>query len=131
MPEYSVDVREIDEQHKKFILILNDLSDTIDIGEEASASMIGDVLAQLKAYADYHFATEEKYFDAFKFSGTAEHKKVHEDFKIKVAEFYKDYAGNEAAVSKKVLTFMRQWLKEHILTMDKEYTDCFRENGLE
>ena len=74
LPEYSVEVAEIDEQHKKFILLMNDLADAVDIG--CQEITIGDTIKQLAEYADYHFLTEEKYFDNFDYVDSVKHKQI-------------------------------------------------------
>lgn len=128
LPSYEVGVAEIDEQHKKFVLLLNDLYDTIDVGAEEI--ILGDIIAQLEAYANYHFATEEKYFDKFAYIDSPKHKEIHEDFRKQVAIFRKNYLGKENLYSHKILEFMKGWLTNHIVQVDKAYSDCFHDHGL-
>ena len=128
LPSYSVGVKEIDDQHKQFVLLINDLNDTLEICCEEIE--LGDIIKQLLAYADYHFATEEKYFDSFSYPGTEKHKKIHQDFRNTVVDFQKKYFGQENKVAKEVMNFMKDWLADHINTVDKDYSKCFKENGL-
>jgi len=39
---------------------------------------------QLVNYGNFHFATEEKYFDEFNYEDTEEHKKRHQEFRDKL-----------------------------------------------
>ncbi len=128
LPDYEVEVAEIDEQHKKFVLLINDLYDTVEVGSEEI--ILGDILDQLAAYANYHFATEEKYFDKFDYPDSASHKGVHQKFRDTVADFQQNYVGQEDEYAMKVMDFMKSWLTNHIITVDKAYADCFHDHGL-
>jgi len=128
LPEYQVEVAEIDDQHKKFVLLINDVYDTIEVGCEEI--ILGDILDQLDAYSEYHFATEEKYFDLFKYPDSIKHKQVHQDFRNQVASFREHYQENEDLYARRVLEFMKNWLTDHIVTLDKAYAECFHEHGL-
>ncbi|MBF0503584.1 MAG: hemerythrin family protein [Candidatus Omnitrophica bacterium] len=125
---YSVGIKEIDEQHKKLISLLNVLvSATMGPVEEDG---IGKILRELVNYTVYHFNTEEKYMEGFNFPGFEEHRKEHEYFKIKVAEFIEKYDKGDAKVTVDLLEFLWSWVKEHIRGMDKKYTGCFLEHGV-
>ncbi len=128
LPEYSVKVEEIDEQHKRFIVLVNDLYDAIEIGSENI--VLGDIINQLAAYAEYHFATEEKYFDKFAYEGAAVHCEAHEEFRRQIKIFLEEYVGNEKQYAKKISEFMKRWVVNHIATADKAYQDCFLSHGL-
>jgi hemerythrin-like metal-binding protein len=128
LPEYSVEVAEIDEQHKKFVLLINDLYDAVEIG--CVDITLGDTIEQLLAYADYHFATEEKYFDKFDYAKAGEHRLIHMQFRETVQGFHDHYPGKELECSKKIMEFMKNWLTNHIITKDHEYSACFHEHGL-
>jgi hemerythrin len=128
IPEYSVEVKEIDDQHKKFVLLLNDLADAVEIGCEEIA--LSDILAQLVGYAGYHFATEERYFDEFHYENADVHKIEHHKFREQVAEFQKNYVGREKDYATKIMEFMKDWIVVHIKTADKAYSECFKQHGL-
>jgi hemerythrin len=70
--EYSVGIVQIDEQHKKLAGLINIMHDSIKSGHGKEA--IGDVLNELIAYTQYHFSTEEKYFDMYAYPDSEEHK---------------------------------------------------------
>ena len=59
----SVNVTEIDDQHKKLIGTLNDLYDAMDDGK--GNDVLGKILKELTDYTVYHFQTEENYFKKF------------------------------------------------------------------
>lgn len=78
----------------------------------------------------YHFKTEEKYMQNFKFTGYQAHKKEHEGFVNKVDAFQNDFDEGKLGLSIEVMTFLRDWVLKHIKETDKKYIDIFKENGL-
>lgn len=126
---YSVGVEEIDEQHKRFFSLIGELFHANDSGvtEETIAPYL---LKELDAYAAYHFATEEKYFDLYHYEHTEEHKAEHRMFKERVAELSVHHQSGGADTIALLAEFMGDWLANHIAQSDKKYMQCFKEHGL-
>ena len=125
---FSVNVSEIDAQHQNLIHMLNTLNDAMK--ERKGKEVMGDIIAGLIDYAATHFATEEKYFDRFSFTGAFAHKAEHKKFANRVLEFKQGFDANELMLSLDVLDFLKTWLVNHIKGTDKKYSKCFNENGL-
>ncbi|HAN19103.1 MAG: hypothetical protein A2X13_02585 [Bacteroidetes bacterium GWC2_33_15] len=126
--EYSVKVKEIDDQHKVLIKLLNKLYDAFMKKEHST--IIGDIIQELTDYASYHFGTEEKYFKRFNYKESEKHLSEHKIFTEKVNEFKKEYEKNKSALTFTIINFLRDWLKNHILISDKKYSDFFAQNGI-
>jgi len=125
---YSVGVAEIDGQHKRLIEIVNNLYDAMLAGNWKGA--LAKILDELIGYTQVHFATEEKYFDMFGYSGAAVHKQEHAAFVEKVAEFRSAFANGRAALSIQVMQFLSDWLREHIQGSDHKYGHFLNEHGV-
>lgn len=125
---FSVNVAEIDFQHKKLVSMINELNDAMAKGKGKDA--IGKIIDGLVSYAGTHFATEEKYFDMFKYPGSLSHKKEHADFVKKVGEFQEGFSKGDLALTIEVMRFLKDWLTKHILGLDKKYGPFFNEKGL-
>lgn len=125
---YSVNVKEIDEQHQQFIQILNKLYESVSHGTEQKELKV--ILDELVKYTDLHFKTEEKYFDKFNYENSSEHKIEHAKLRKQVADFYKKFAEGKAEISVGLLDFLEDWLVEHLDIQDKKYVECFNKNGL-
>ncbi len=125
---FSVNVVEIDLQHKKLVGMLNELYEAMIVGK--ADAILGEVIDGLVRYAVIHFQTEEKYFDKFKYPKTNIHKKQHSDFTQKAAQFKDDFAQGKVCLSVEVMRFLSNWLKDHIKGSDKEYGPFFNEHGL-
>lgn len=124
----SVGVAVIDAQHKRFIELLNELS--LAISETRGEEVLDKVLDGLDQYAKYHFATEEKYFKEFKYEWAEEHIKEHRKFVEKLEDMKSEYARDHLKMAIALMTFMVNWLTNHLETMDRKYVPCFSQHGL-
>ena len=129
--EYSVNVAEIDNQHKYFIEIMNELYDAMLA--KNSNKKIQEIFKKLVWYAGVHFKTEEKYFDKFHYELANEHKKEHKKLSAKIKEFkilYKEKAQDTFETTDKLIDFLENWLVDHLANQDKKYSKYFNENSL-
>ena len=126
--KYSVGVKEIDNQHKRFIEIMNSLYAAVYNGE--SGEKLAEVLLNLADYKENHFATEEKYFDLYQYENAVEHKAEHQKLREKVAAFYKKFQEGDVDVAGDLMEFLENWLVDHLINQDQKYIECFKKNGL-
>ncbi len=124
----SVNVKEIDDQHMKLIQMINSLDSAMQTGQ--GKTKVGEILTQMVNYALGHFALEEKYFAKFDYPDTPAHKAEHQKFVAEVSKFKKDFDAGTLGISIKVLSFLSDWLRGHIMGVDKKYSAFFNENGL-
>jgi len=124
----SVGIKEIDDQHKQLVSMLNELSDAIqkDKGKEAYERIIEG----LKKYTVIHFGTEEQYFDQFGYPEAESHKREHAIFVQRVTDFEKRFREGPFVLPLDMLTFLVNWLRVHIEVVDKRYAPFFHEHGL-
>lgn len=125
---YSVSIDEIDEEHKHFFEIINMLYDAFI--EKSQEERIVDIVAELSNYADTHFKTEEKYFTKFDYPDAAAHIAEHRFFMKQIEVFKTEIRVNPRSLTPKMMFYLKDWLSNHILIVDKRYETCFRENGL-
>lgn len=125
---YSVNVKEIDDQHKKLIDLINKLYDEMKNGHGKEA--LSGVLKELVDYTKYHFQAEEKLLSKYNFPNFAAHKKEHEELTKKVEEINEKIASGKMVISSSVLTFLKDWLNNHILVEDKGYSSYLNNKGV-
>ncbi len=125
--QYSVDIEEIDLQHKQLVNMINRLFSAFKKGE--AQKLAGNIVQEMISYASVHFKTEEKYFKLCNFSGAEAHIKEHEDFARKVTQFQNELNTGKALLSYEIMNFLRDWLLNHIKVSDKKYIDCFKSVG--
>lgn len=126
--EYSVGIKEIDEQHKYFITLLNDLYNAVCSSKDRNE--LDTLFQRLTEYAERHFATEEKYFDEFNYDGAAEHKLKHQEMRDNIKKIENQKSGNEIDFYGNIVYFLKDWLEDHLEKMDQEYEECFSKHGL-
>jgi len=126
---YSVKIKEIDEQHKRLIELINNVYDSFE--REEQAEIIGNVIGEMEKYALSHFNTEERYFAQFSYKNSANHIQEHRHFIEKVKDFQNELKKDQKVLSYKVLDFLRNWFNTHVLKTDKKYEFLLRENGLQ
>lgn len=126
--KYSVGIQSIDSQHKEIFRHLSKLLEAMKQGQ--ASDVITPIILELERYAALHFQKEEFFFQRFNFLGAAEHIKEHQRFKEKVASLKDDLKSGKITLSFELLNFLKDWIDHHILIIDKQYVDCFRQNGL-
>ncbi len=127
----SVGVPSIDAQHKKLVSMVNELFDAMRSGHGKDA--VGKTLTGLIQYTVTHFDYEEQLFAKTGYPDTAAHKKEHEDLKKKVSalqEKIKTGTSIGAAQSMEVMEFLKGWLVNHILVVDKKYGPHLASKGV-
>ncbi|MFH2018876.1 MAG: bacteriohemerythrin [bacterium] len=130
--KYSVNVAEIDEQHKEFIRICNGLINLADSASFTEEKALIKVL-RLGDYASYHLGTEEELFIKTKYPDASPHVKVHNQFRKTIKDFInqvRDKSIDTKQTIKEAADFSGNWLLNHILIIDKKYSKWFNDHGI-
>lgn len=126
---YSVKVPSIDEQHKKLIDMINELYEGVE--QNSPHDALGSVLAQLINYTEMHFKYEEDLFQQLNYSLSEEHIAEHDSLKQQVYEIRDEFESTQSAVlSVKTTQFLKDWLLNHIMGTDMQYSDHFIQNDI-
>ena len=126
--ELSVNIKEIDEQHKKWISMLNDLHEAMRIGK--GSEKLDDIFDGLVEYTKVHFATEEELLRSNGYPFYSGHKKIHDDMINEVELLQLRHKSGEVALSIDVMNFLKNWLSEHIMMTDKNYGPYLNSKGI-
>ena len=126
--EYSVNVTEIDDQHKKLFAMIDGYYEALGRRERTEA--LATLLEGLAQYTATHFHTEEVYFDKFGYENAEAHKKAHADLLDKVNDISARARQGVAVLKVELATFLKDWLNNHIKVSDTQYSQCFTDNGL-
>jgi hemerythrin len=116
---FTVNIHQIDEQHKKLFQIINTLYDAMKEGK--GEDVLYPVLQELEKYVHYHFHAEESWMKMHAYPDFSKHKAEHEEAAHKVNMFLVNYERGEKTLPLDVLTFLSGWLQNHILQTDRKY----------
>lgn len=125
---YSVNIAILDKQHQELFETINELDQAFRHG--CGNDAIDPVLHQLVRYAMSHFLAEESLMQQHNFPGFLTHCGEHQMFRAKLAEFLADHRAGKAGVPASLLLFLREWMKEHVLDMDKQYSSFLNAHGV-
>jgi len=125
---YSVGVEKFDNQHKRLIQILNDLLDAMHSG--MAHVILVNKLNELVDYAHTHFSDEEDLFDLHDYPQKEEHRKQHKELLAQALKLREDLAKGSIVITLQTTDFLKDWLINHILGDDMEYTSFFKEKGV-
>lgn len=125
---YSVNIAEVDNQHKKLIELLNNLHEAMMTGK--GRDIMSKTLSDLVNYTVSHFATEEKLFDQYDYPETEMHKQQHLDLVEQVGTLQKKFESGEKVLTIDVMNFLRDWLYDHIVGYDKKFGPYLNNKGV-
>ena len=127
--KFSVGVRELDQQHKQLIKLLNRLISTQGTINTHSET-VSDTLVAMTRYAQAHFKAEERLMEAYGFPGLEEQKRQHRKFRKKTVDFCTATTQGFDQVPEAMLEYLVSWLIHHILEDDMAYRSFFKEKGI-
>ena len=127
--QYSVNVKEIDDQHRKLIEMINELNDAMAQGK--AKDVLGEILDRLVSYTAGHFALEERLLQTHGYEGYQEHKAKHEKMTAKVLDLQRQFKAGQAAMTIEVMSFLKNWLDKHIVGTDMKYSAFLNSKGVQ
>ena len=112
----SVQIDEIDEDHKKLVNIFNVLNRSIIDGE--SPDYLAAVLDELINCTVWHFSHEERLMLKYGYEGMEDHKAVHRRLITSARNLQQKILQSDGPMEDEHIEFLERWLTEHILTAD-------------
>lgn len=120
----SVGVAELDADHERIIIALNDLIAAHD--RHLGRAAIDRLFEQLMAVVNGHFAREERAMAQCGYDGLTYHVAEHQRIRARLREIQEhELHAEEAAVRTEVREFLTNWLYGHVLVDDFDYRGCF------
>ncbi|WP_346356228.1 bacteriohemerythrin [Azotosporobacter soli] len=130
--KYQTGVKQFDQEHQQLLQRFNDLYTNIFECEtlEQERKLTAEVLQDLLDYVQYHFTAEEELMKKHHYPEYEEHQKAHGYFIKEVTALLTKHEGGELALSFPIFSFVKEWIDNHILIVDKRYSEFFK-NKLE
>lgn len=119
----------IDDQHHWLVDAINTLYDELNGPGGPCRDVIGHILESLMDYTMNHFLLEEELFQRFGYPETVAHKTEHDGFTHKAMGLLTRFEGGDS-VNAEVLDFLKDWLTQHILKVDRAYIPFLKAQGV-
>lgn len=126
--DYQLGLQVIDEQHQKWIDIINRFYRSFKEGESNNA--LSDIVKELLEYTDFHFGFEERYFKELKYHKSQEHMASHRKFVNNVLQLQSEFQAGKLDAAYELMNFLKPWVKEHIQVDDRQYVNLFKEHHI-
>ncbi|MCD8553756.1 bacteriohemerythrin [Seleniivibrio sp.] len=127
--DLELGIKVFDDQHKKLIELINLLYDAIR--DNKVRSTIDRILNELVSYTVYHFNTEEEAFKKYGYPDFPKHREIHENLKKTVGEVKAKLDSGKEVIGFNIISFLENWVKNHIMVEDKKYAPFLKKNGME
>ena len=111
----------IDSQHQKLVEMLNTLNDAM--ADRKGNDVLGGIFTGLVEYTVTHFQYEEGQMDLHKYPDAVNHKAEHKKLTEKALDLKKQFDEDAMLISVQVMSFLRDWLQNHIQNVDKKLGD--------
>ncbi|MCB1175174.1 MAG: hemerythrin family protein [Leptospiraceae bacterium] len=114
---FAIGVDAVDEQHKYFVSLLNELRQQVNQRDDNPAEL-QRIIGEFKDYTVYHFNTEEQLMRDCEYPYLMEHQQEHSGFRQHVLALHARAERGEFPLLKVIATYMTNWLLEHIQVSD-------------
>jgi hemerythrin-like metal-binding protein len=126
---FSVGIDVIDQHHRYLFDLVNDLHRAVV--NKRGARKVAHVLKALEKYAQVHFNAEEKMMQRFQFPAIQRQHHQHRFFERKINAFYQELHVNPLTAQHDILTYLRDWLIQHIKVEDAKLRDLVGRHPVE
>ena len=112
----SVQVEEIDEDHRRLVELFNILNHSVVEGD--AENYIEAVIEELITCTVWHFRHEERLMLKYDYEGFVEHKTEHQELIDSAKALQQSFQQEGKPVSSEDIKFLEHWLTGHILDAD-------------
>lgn len=124
---FSVQVDEMDEQHKIWIGLINRLHDSL-VGE-GDEVWPEDLVQEMLDYTRLHFSKEEQMMLDIGYPEYEAHKDLHIQFIAQLKEMEQKLKSGDFVLRTQIMSVLKGWLVNHITTIDKSYGEFIAQNN--
>lgn len=125
---YEVGIATFDDEHHALVRVINDLY--VALREKRGDEALSELLDVLVEYTEKHFEHEELHMDKYKYPEMEEHKQAHVILRQRIVDFQQKVGAGKVGVSPELMSFLREWLLEHIVETDKMFGTFLIKHGV-
>lgn len=117
----SVGNKQIDDQHKMWVDIVNKLEQQLTSSDRQGSSYFQPLLLEeLVDFTKKHFETEEKLMEQHHYPNLSAHRRMHKDFHQKIYDLYRQVLAGEVILNTEIIGMISSWFISHTSTEDKK-----------
>ncbi len=125
---FSVNIKEMDEQHMRLLEIAREVHEATTAGIEEE--VLREVMNSLVEYTETHFKDEERLMKKHGYKLYRDHKKEHGRLMEEVKQFRQRLKADSRMAGADIIHFLRDWIITHILSSDRKYSRVLNEKGI-
>ena len=122
---FSIEVDEIDDDHRKLMDLFNMLNHAVTDGE--SADYLAAILEELVNCTIWHFSHEERLMIRYDYEDIDEHKAEHRELIESARALQQKILAADNRIDDEDIEYLERWLTAHILTDDMKLGDYLSE----
>lgn len=125
----SVNIDEIDNQHKQLIAVLNAANQAYYKGKIEES--IEKIISFLDDYVHKHFKYEEDLLLKYHYPAYTYHKELHDNFKKKIVDYKKRLKSDDHIfLLNDIINSILDWIINHIKGIDTKYSVYLNSKGI-
>ncbi len=114
-----IGIREIDDQHKALIAMINELHQAI-VARNAK-DIAREILDRLADYPLTYFRDEEGLMQRSGYSALESHREQHEDLIRRIGELRNQFDAGNSKITFELMFILKQWLTRHVNESDRRF----------
>ena len=127
-PSYELGIPEIDHDHRQLVGIINELYEAMKQGH--GYEIVNHTIDRLLDYVAQHFQNEESFMRVNNYPKQEEHEEEHRGFQELILEMDRQRRLGNATSTIEMMAFLRDWLRDHVTTADKEFGNYLKKSKL-
>ena len=117
---FNVGIKKIDDDHLELVRLINKAYD--ESRGDNSEQAIKTSVAELINYTKKHFGMEESLMTTHKYPRAADHRAEHTKLIAAIEAFSRKINnGVDRAMISQHMSFLKEWLFDHIMKVDKDF----------
>jgi hemerythrin-like metal-binding protein len=124
----AIGILSMDSQHQRWIGLMNELYDAMRTGK--AKAVVGRTLTNMLDYTQTHFTAEEKLIATHGYPEYKEHKQIHDGFIERIEGLSRRQQSHDDALTSEVMNFLKEWLINHIQSVDRQYVPLLKSKGV-
>jgi hemerythrin-like metal-binding protein len=126
----AIGIAPIDKQHRYLVDTLWLANDKLSNDDDEA--LLSKIIEEMMGYAIMHFETEEELMQRYDYAAAhpedaSDHITQHREFSHRMVAFHDQIHEGQQVSRIEVLTFLNDWLQNHLLGVDQRFGEFLRQ----